>query len=148
MIDESPNDHDIRAGLDTRRGKKILVIEAVEDDSSLRNVLHEKFTVEGFSVLDAKDGEEGLAIALREHPDLILLDIVLPKMDGITMMKKLRQDGEWGKNVPIILLTNLSADDEKINQAVTDNEPAYYLVKSNWKINDLVEKVRERLNRH
>jgi len=129
------------------KNKKILVIEVVEDDPSLRKVLRDKFTVEGFSVLEAGDGEEGLAIAFRERPDLIVLDILMPKMDGLTMMKKLRKENDWGKKVPIILLTNLTGDDEKINQAITENEPAYYIVKSNWKINDLIEKVRERLNR-
>ena len=129
------------------KNKKILVIEAVEDDTSLRKVLHDKFTAEGFSVLEAGDGEEGLAIAFREHPDLIILDILMPKMDGIKMMQKLRKENEWGKKVPIILLTNLTGDDERINQAITENEPAYFMVKSNWKIGDLVEKVRERLNR-
>jgi two-component system response regulator VicR len=127
--------------------KKILVIEAVEDDSSLRNLLRDKFTAEGFSVIEANDGEEGFRAALSQRPDLILLDIIMPKMDGITMMRKLRQENEWGKSVPIIILTNLSADDEKINLAITKDEPAYYLVKSNWTISDLVEKVRERLSR-
>lgn len=126
--------------------KKILVIEEIEDETSLRNVLHDKFELGGFGVLEAKDGEEGLDIALREHPDLILLDIVLPKMDGLTMMKKLRESNEWGKNVPIVLLTNLDASDDKINQAIADNEPAYYLVKSNYTIEDLVKKIRERLS--
>jgi two-component system response regulator MprA len=125
-------------------GQKLLV---VEDDVSLQGVLRDKFTLEGFSVIEAKDGEEGLAVALREHPDIILLDIIMPKMDGLTMMKKLRQMDEWGKRVPIILLTNLSADDEKINWAIAENEPAYYLVKSNWSISDLVDKVNERLSR-
>ena len=127
------------------QNKKVLVIEEVEDDVTLRNVLRDKFILEGFNVLEAKDGEEGLGIAMREHPDLILLDILMPKMDGITMMKKLRQENEWGKRVPIIILTNLSADNEKINQAMAENEPAYYLVKSNYTINDLVEKSRELL---
>lgn len=84
---------------------------------------------------------------MRERPDLILLDIVMPKMDGLTMMRKLRQANEWGKTVPVILLTNLNADDDKIMRAITDNEPAYYLVKSNYTITDLVEKIRERLSR-
>ena len=127
--------------------KKILVIEEVEDEKSLRDVLHDKFVNEGFKVLEARDGEEGLATALREHPDLILLDIVMPKMDGLTMMKKLREANDWGKHVPIILLTNLSADDDKIMAAITKNQPAYYLVKSNYTIEDLVEKIRERLSR-
>lgn len=125
--------------------KKILVIEAVEDDVSLLRVLRDKFTIEGFGVLEAKDGEEGLAIALHERPNLILLDILMPKMDGLTMMKKLRTESEWGKHVPIILLTNLDPGDEKINQIITKNEPTYYLMKSNYTINDLVEKIRETL---
>ena len=127
--------------------KKVLVIEAVEDDPALRNVLRDKFTLEGFGVFEARDGEEGLEVALREHPDIILLDIVMPKMDGLSMMKKLRETNEWGKHVPIIILTNLSADDEKINWAIADNEPAYYLVKSNWSMDDLVEKIKERIGR-
>jgi OmpR family response regulator RpaB len=123
---------------------KILI---VEDDDSLRRVLCDKFTLEGGNILEAKDGEEGLEIALREHPDIILLDIVMPKMDGLTMMKKLRETNDWGKVVPIIMLTNLGADDEKINWAIAQNEPAYYLVKSNYSISDLVDKVKERLFR-
>ncbi len=127
--------------------KKILVVEEVEDDNVLRNVLHEKLKLEGFGVLEAKDGAEGLDVALREKPDLILLDILMPVMDGITMMKKLREVNEWGSKVPIILLTNLSADDENIMKAITENEPAYYLVKSNWTMADLMEKIKERLSR-
>ena len=127
--------------------QKVLVVEAVEDDTSLRNAIRDKLSLEGFRVIVARDGEEGLATALREKPDLILLDILLPKMDGIMMMKKLRQESEWGKEVPIILLTNLSPDDEKINKAISEDDPAYYMVKSNWTIKDLVEKVRERLSR-
>jgi len=127
--------------------EKIHVIESIEDDASLRHVLRDKFILEGFGVLEARDGEEGLSTALREHPDLILLDIVMPKMDGITMMKKLRQTDEWGKQVPIILLTNLSVDADGVNQAVADYEPAYYVVKSDWSLEDLVEKIRERLPR-
>jgi response regulator RpfG family c-di-GMP phosphodiesterase len=71
----------------------------------------------------------------------------MPDMDGIEMMKKLRESSEWGKIVPIILLTNLNPDDEKINKAIADNEPAYYLVKSDLKIADLIEKITERLSR-
>jgi DNA-binding response OmpR family regulator len=135
------------ANEDKNNNKKILVIEAVEDDLSLRSVLRTKFTNEGFRVLEAGDGEEGLIVALRERPDLIVLDILMPRMDGIAMMQKLRKTNEWGKAVPIVLLTNLSADDERINKAITENEPAYYLVKSNYTISDLVEKIKERLSR-
>ncbi len=118
----------------------------VEDEMSQRKALVDKFTREGFHVLEAHDGEEGLMVALREQPHIILLDIVMPKMDGMTMLKTLRQRGEWGARVPVILLTNLSADDDKIMKGIDADEPAYYLVKSNWSINDVVEKVRERLS--
>ena len=131
----------------SENNKKMFTIEVVEDEETLRNVLRDKLTLEGFNVIEAKNGEEGLETALSMHPDLILLDIVMPKMDGITMMQKLRQQNEWGKKIPIILLTNLSADDEKINKAIAEYEPAYYIVKSNWSIGDLVDKIRERLSR-
>ena len=125
--------------------KKTILI--VEDEPAYQHTLTEKLGHEGFIVLSAKNGEEGLAFALEKHPDLILLDIVMPKIDGLTMMKKLREADEWGKNVPIIILTNLSADDDKIMTAITNNEPAYYLVKADYTIEGLVEKIRERLSR-
>jgi len=124
--------------------QKILI---VEDEASQRKALVDKFMREGFSALQAMDGQQGLTIALRERPDLILLDIVMPVMDGMTMMQKVRGENAWGKAVPIILLTNLTGDDERLNRSITENEPAYYLVKSNWTIDDVVGKVRERLSR-
>lgn len=120
--------------------KKILI---VEDEQDMREALVDKLTREKFYVLEAKNGEEGLEQSFKEHPDLILLDIVMPKMDGMTMMKRLRED-KWGENVPIILLTNLSAD-EKIMRGIVEDQPIFYLVKSDWKIGDVVEKVKERL---
>jgi len=124
--------------------KKILI---VEDENSQRKALVDKFTREGFQVLEARDGEEGLRVALNGQPNIILLDMVMPKMDGMTMLKKLRQENDWGKSVPVIFLTNLSSDDDKINKGITEDEPAYYLVKSNWPIIEVVEKVKKRLSR-
>ncbi len=115
----------------------------VEDEVSLRNALVIKFTREGFMVFDAKDGESGLDIAIREYPQIILLDMVMPKMDGMTMLKKLRAVNAWGKTVPVILLTNLGADDEERSREISKDPSVYYLVKSNWAIGDLIEKVRE-----
>jgi CheY-like chemotaxis protein len=129
-----------------KNNKKILIIEIIEDDTFLRNVINEKLKLEGFDVLEARDGEEGLETALSKHPDLIILDIVMPKMDGLVVMEKLRQEGVWGKNIPIILFTNLNADDEKINKAIEQHQPTYYLVKSNNTINDLIEKIKECLS--
>jgi len=114
---------------------------AVEDDPLIRRALYEKLTNNAFTVLEAKDGEEGLAIALEKHPDIILLDIVMPKMDGITLLRKLRQD-PWGKDAAVIILTNSLADDEK-NALVLETHPAFYLVKSDSPIEDVLEKVKE-----
>lgn len=103
--------------------------------------------------LSASDGPSGLAVALREKPDIILLDIMMPGFDGMALMKNLRQareqsgqENEWGKHVPIILLTSLSADD-KIMIGIIRDEPAYYIVKDNFSLDDIVEKVKERLER-
>jgi len=121
--------------------KKILV---VEDEPDMRQAIVESLEHEGFDVLEAENGGKGLEEALTRRPDLIILDILMPKMDGMEMMKKLRQQNEWGRKVPIILLTNLSADD-KIMRGIVEDEPSYYLVKSDWKIPDVIEKVREML---
>lgn len=121
--------------------KKILV---VEDEPDMRQALAESLQHEGFDALQAANGGEGLETAISRRPDLIILDILMPKMDGMEMMKKLRQYNAWGKKVPIILLTNLSADD-KILPGIVEDEPSYYLVKSEWKIPNIIEKVREML---
>ncbi len=117
---------------------KILI---VEDDTSLLRAYMEKLTREGFEVQAAEDGESGLDLALKEHPDLILLDIILPKMSGMDVMKMLRAD-EWGNKVPVIVLTNLEADSERVRE-ITRGEPAYYLVKLNYTIADVVAKIKE-----
>jgi DNA-binding response OmpR family regulator len=123
----------------TDNAKKILI---VEDDTSLRQALRDKLSIEQFVVLEAKNGEEGLEIALRDHPDLILLDVMMPVMDGLTMLDLLRKD-DWGRGAKVIFLTNLS-DNVSISKAI--EEGSYdYLVKSDWKIQDVVAKIRERL---
>jgi DNA-binding response OmpR family regulator len=122
-------------------------ILVVEDDIPSLKALVDKLTREGFNTIQAKDGEEGLAVANKNHPDLILLDIIMPVMDGLSMMKKLRAGSPWGKSVPIILLTNLSPDEDRVNKDVAEDLPAYYLVKTNWSMNDVIEKIKERLSR-
>jgi DNA-binding response OmpR family regulator len=119
--------------------KKILV---VEDEIELLKVIESQLKDKNFEVVTATDGVEGLDAALRERPDLILLDIVMPKMDGMAMLAKLRRDS-WGKNAKVILLTNLG-DTEKVAEAIKLGTYDY-LVKADWNINDVVKLVNDRL---
>ncbi|AKM78425.1 MAG: two-component system, sporulation family, response regulator, stage 0 sporulation protein A [Candidatus Wolfebacteria bacterium GW2011_GWE1_48_7] len=119
--------------------KKILF---VEDEESMLNALVDSFKREGvIEVLTARNGEDGLALALKEHPDLLLVDILMPKMDGLTMLKRVRED-EWGKMVKVIVLTNFDTDDEMLKK-VSLAEPAFYLLKSNWSMEDVILKSKE-----
>lgn len=119
--------------------KTILI---VEDEKTLFEALSVKLEEAGYKTVEAKDGKEGLEIALKIKPDLLLVDILMPIMDGITMINKLKED-EWGKNVPMIILTNFS-DEEKMRQAELAGVHDY-MVKSDWKLSDVVDKVNEKL---
>ena len=124
------------------KSKKIILV--TEDDGSLRGALDDKLINEGFSILEARNGEEGLKVAFGDHPDLILLDIAMPKMDGMTMLRELRKDA-WGKTVPVIIMTNMPSDDENRNKDITELEPTYYFVKTDKTIGEVVDKIKERL---
>jgi len=118
----------------------------VEDEISLVEALRDALTRRGLSVLSAEDGERGLTVAREHKPDLILLDIVMPKVDGMTMLKALRES-KWGENIPVIILTNLSADSSDRVRALVEYTPLLYLVKSDWNIHDIVAKVKDVLSR-
>jgi two-component system alkaline phosphatase synthesis response regulator PhoP len=122
-------------------------ILVVEDESVMLQTLRDNLVSNGFNVLQAKDGAEGLTVASAHHPDLILLDILMPGMDGLEMMQKLRAQDAWGKKVPIIILTNLSPEEDKIINRIAEDEPAYYLVKTDWNISNVIERIKERLSR-
>lgn len=113
--------------------KKILI---VEDDKDFLAILQKKFTNEGFSVVLAENGEEAIEIAEKEKPDLILSDVLMPKMDGMVMAKKIR---ETNKNVPIMFLTNLKDDN------VDKSNEFDYLIKSELRIDDIVTKSKIKL---
>ena len=119
-----------------------MTILIVEDEQQIVSVLQNKFTQEGFTVAVAKNGQEGLALAVKEHPDIILLDIIMPVMDGMAMLTELRKD-VWGKTAQVILLTNLS-DPDKVSESVAQGITEY-LIKSDWKLEDLVAKVKEKI---
>ena len=120
--------------------KKILV---VEDELAYLKLLNSQLTEKGYQVIEAINGKIGLEKAQKENPDLILLDIRMPVMDGMAMLKLLRQE-EAGKKTKVIILTNLEPDDKIIGEVV-DDEPSYYFVKSDIQFNDLLEKIKELL---
>lgn len=117
--------------------RKILI---VEDEASILNGISDKFTHEGFMVFKAKDGQDGLDKALKERPDFILLDNLMPNTDGFYLLEHLRKD-EWGKNVPVIMWSN-SHDSRTLARAkkigIQD-----FMIKSEWEYRDVVKKVRE-----
>ena len=116
--------------------KKILVIE---DDRSLQNALVEIIDQEGFESESALDGEEGLAKIKTFKPDLILLDIILPKKDGFEVLAEVKKD-ESLKNIPVLILTNLEEVDNV--QKALDLGATNYMVKSDFSLKDVVEKIR------
>lgn len=118
---------------------KILIIE---DEEELSRILSDKLTENGFEIYSAKNGQEGLDIINPIKPNLILIDILMPVMDGMTVLKKLRQDyGEYGKSVPVIMLTNLN-DSKNITESL-EQKVSHYWVKSDWKIDDLIKEVKD-----
>lgn len=124
----------------TQAAQRTILI--IEDEVSLRDALRDKFTRMGFLVFEAVNGSDGLEVALHHHPDLLLLDIVMPRMDGITMLKKLREDA-WGKGAKVMVLTNYS-DRAWIAESL-ESGVYEFLIKTDWKLEDIVAKVIERL---
>ena len=115
----------------------------VEDDASLREIYSIRLTAEGYEVVSAGDGEEALAAAVREKPDLVISDVMMPKISGFDMLDILRQTPET-KDIRVIMMTALSSEDqrERGNSLGADR----YLVKSQVGIEDVVNAVHEVLN--
>lgn len=125
----------------SKNGIKVLI---VEDDTFLVNIYETKFTHEGFDVTVALDGESGLKVALKKKPNIILLDILLPKLDGFAVLKKLKENSET-KDIPVILLTNLSQKDDVekgLKEGAND-----YLIKAHFMPSETVTKVKEVLEK-
>lgn len=123
--------------------RKILI---VEDEQSLRDAIVTVLKSKDFLPIEAVNGKEGVEKALSEHPDLILLDLIMPVMDGMAALKKIRAD-KWGADVPVVILTNLNATDETLVIDIVTHKPLEYLVKSDWKIHDVVDKVESILKK-
>jgi DNA-binding response OmpR family regulator len=117
--------------------KKILIIE---DELMLQKTMAEYLGSENFEIMTASDGEEGLKAVRTFSPDLIILDIILPKMDGFQVMEKLNNDPEL-KKIPVIALTNLESTEDI--QRAFERGAKNYLVKADYKLEDVVKKIKE-----
>jgi len=115
----------------------------IEDESALQKTVGEILKQEGYEVIPALDGEVGLKLAQRKTPDLILLDLVLPKLHGFEVLKKLKENSET-KNIPVVVLTNLEGI-EDVDKAIELGAQSY-LVKAQYELKELVEKVKKILN--
>jgi len=120
---------------------KILV---VEDEEILLTALKEELLSGGYDVEGAVDGVEGLEKAKSFMPQLILLDLVMPKMDGMEMLQRLKAEATL-RDIPVVILTNLS-DYDRISEALSQGAMDY-LVKANYKLEDLLDKVKTVLAR-
>lgn len=123
----------------TTMTKKILVIE---DEDTLQRALLEFLESEGFKAVSATDGEMGVEMVKKEKPDLVLLDIILPKKDGYKVLAEIKKDPET-KKIPVILLTNLESPEDV--QRAFELGATTYLVKSNYKLEDVVNRIKEML---
>jgi len=119
---------------------KQFTVLIVEDEPDIRDAMADALTSAGFHTLSAKDGIEGLSVATQEQPDVILLDLVMPNMDGNEMLEKLRQD-PWGRSAKVIILT---AMDDIHNVASThEHKISDYIIKTHNSLREIVNKVRE-----
>lgn len=121
--------------MDTK-DKKILI---VEDEPDIREAMAEAIAEAGFTVLTAENGQVGYEVATAEEPDLVLLDIVMPVMDGHQMLNKLRQH-PWGRGVKVVMLTSM----DDVRNVATAHESAItdYLIKPHSSLEEIVNKVK------
>ena len=125
--------------MEEKSNKKVLIIE---DEATLQKALQEVLVAEGYDILSALDGSRGIEMAREENPDLILLDIILPKMDGFEVLGELKSE-EKTESIPVIILTNLS-DISDIQKAL-DLGATTYLVKADFSLEDVIKKVEDTL---
>ncbi len=115
----------------------------VEDDAFIREIYNKKIAMEGYQVELAENGMEAINKLKQHLPDLILLDIIMPVMDGREVLMKLKSTKEW-KNIPVVMLTNLSEKEEieeKLGQKVDD-----YIIKAHFTPSEVMTKIKRFLN--
>ncbi len=118
-------------------------IAIIEDDALLAQMYSQKFKKDGYQVVSATNGEDGLKLVKEQKPALVLLDIMMPKMNGLQVLKAIKEDpDEQISSTPVILLTNLARDDKDVSRGL-ELGAATYLVKSKVKPTQVVAKAKE-----
>lgn len=112
----------------------------IEDESALQRALSDAVRLNGYTVLQALNGDDGLRMAKSEHPDLILLDLVLPQKDGFEVLSTIHDDPEL-KNIPVIVLTNLESPEE-VEKALSLGARTY-LVKAHYSLEEVLTKIKQ-----
>ncbi len=120
--------------------KKLPKILLIEDDSFLVGMYETKLRMENFEVISAVDGKKGLKEAQKQNPDLIILDIILPKMDGFEVLKTLKSDPQL-KDIPVILLTNLGQKSDVERGLALGAQD--YLIKAHFMPSEVIEKIKK-----
>jgi two-component system alkaline phosphatase synthesis response regulator PhoP len=119
-------------------GKKILL---VDDDLAFCEMLSEILTSEGAEVIIQHDGESGVSKALEVHPDIVIFDVMMPRMSGIAALEILRKD-PWGKNIPALMLTNVN-EPETVAESIENGPPTEYLLKIDWTLDEIAKKIKK-----
>ncbi len=127
-----------------QKAKKILI---VEDDIAMRDIVIHKLLAHGFEVKEAEDGKQGIDMCLAEKPDLVLLDLMLPEVDGFKVLETIRksQDGDVSKT-PVIILSNLWSNKDILR--TKDLQVQAYLVKAYFTTEEILSKINEILAEH
>ncbi len=136
MVHRSRNTQITKQKYADKKVKKILFIE---DESALQRAVGRVLSEEGYEILSALDGETGLELVTEKHPDLILLDLILPRKDGFAVLKELK--GNPGtRDIQVVILSNLEGS-EDIGKAI-ELGATTYLVKTNYRLEEVVEKIK------
>ena len=122
----------------------MIKVAIVEDEQAISQMYRIKFEAEGFQVETASNGKLGLELAEKMLPDIILLDLMMPEMNGDEMLKKMRAT-DWGKNIKVIILTNMGA--QEAPPAVKDLGVSSFIVKAEMTPRQVAEKVKQALGK-
>lgn len=147
VISEEHNEQVLIPREDPAAKKLGIKVLLVEDDSFLREISSKKLTKEGFTVFEAVDGEQALIGAKKVEPDIVLLDIILPAVDGFQILSEIRNfEDKKASSVPIVMLSNLGQDDD-IKRAM-EGGANDYMVKAHFTTEEIVEKIKELLKKN